>query len=111
LTLRAAWTSLALLQARLANLPHVFCRRLVETSYEAMLVCTKQVKPGATQGDIGRAIQSVAHREHFSVLREYCGHSIGQVIDGPVETHGAVTPEGDEVLTTWPGGTGTYAPV
>jgi methionyl aminopeptidase len=37
------------------------------------------VRPGATLGDVGHAIQSVAHREHFSVVREYCGHGIGQV--------------------------------
>ena len=31
------------------------------------------VKPGATPGDIGYAIQSVAHREGYSIVREYCG--------------------------------------
>jgi methionyl aminopeptidase len=59
--------------------PSVLARRLVETTYEAMLTGIKQVKPGATLGDIGYAIQSVAHREHFSVVRDYCGHGIGQV--------------------------------
>lgn len=59
--------------------PSVLARRLVETTYEAMLAGIKKVKPGATLGDIGHAIQSVAHREHFSVVREYCGHGIGQV--------------------------------
>ena len=58
--------------------PSVLARRLVETTYEAMLAGIRQVKPGATLGDIGHAIQSVAHREHFSVVREYCGHGIGQ---------------------------------
>ena len=37
------------------------------------------VKPGATLGDIGYAIQSVAHREGYSIVREYCGHGIGKV--------------------------------
>nr|WP_295773125.1 type I methionyl aminopeptidase [Rhodoferax sp.] len=59
--------------------PSVLARRLVETTYEAMLAGIHQVKPGATLGDIGHAIQSVAHRERFSVVREYCGHGIGQV--------------------------------
>lgn len=59
--------------------PSTLARRLVETTYEAMLAGIRQVKPGATLGDIGHAIQSVAHREHFSVVREYCGHGIGQV--------------------------------
>ncbi len=59
--------------------PSVLARRLVETTYEAMVAGIRQVKPGATLGDIGHAIQSVAQREHFSVVREYCGHGIGQV--------------------------------
>lgn len=62
--------------------PSVLARRLVETTYEAMLAGIRQVKPGATLGDIGHAIQSVAHREHFSVVREFCGHGIGQVYHG-----------------------------
>ena len=59
--------------------PCVLAKRLVETTYEAMLAGIRQVKPGATLGDVGHAIQSVAHREHFSVVREYCGHGIGRV--------------------------------
>lgn len=59
--------------------PSVLARRLVETTYEAMLAGIRQVRPGATLGDVGHAIQSVAHRENFSVVREYCGHGIGQV--------------------------------
>ena len=59
--------------------PSVLARRLVETTYEAMLAGIRQVRPGATLGDVGHAIQSFAHREHFSVVRDYCGHGIGQV--------------------------------
>jgi methionyl aminopeptidase len=59
--------------------PGILARRLVETTYEAMLAGIREVKPGATLGDVGHAIQSVAHREHFSVVREYCGHGIGQI--------------------------------
>lgn len=59
--------------------PSVLARRLVEATYEAMLAGIHQVKPGATLGDIGHTIQSVAHRENFSVVREYCDHGIGQV--------------------------------
>ncbi|MCZ8095699.1 MAG: type I methionyl aminopeptidase [Acidovorax sp.] len=53
-------------------------RRLVDTTLEAMLAGIAQVKPGATLGDVGHAIQTVAHRERFSVVREYCGHGIGK---------------------------------
>ena len=54
-------------------------KKLVETTYEAMLAGIHTVKPGATLGDIGYAIQSVAQREGYSVVREYCGHGIGRV--------------------------------
>lgn len=54
-------------------------KKLVDTTYEAMHAGIHAVKPGATLGDIGYAIQSVAHREGFSIVREYCGHGIGQV--------------------------------
>ena len=59
--------------------PSILARRLVDTTYEAMLAGIRAVKPGATLGDVGHAIQSVAHRENFSVVREYCGHGIGQI--------------------------------
>ncbi len=59
--------------------PSILARRLVDTTYEALLAGIRAVKPGATLGDVGHAIQSVAHREHFSVVREYCGHGIGQI--------------------------------
>ena len=59
--------------------PSTLARRLVDTTYEALLAGIRQVRPGATLGDVGHAIQSVAHREHFSVVREYCGHGIGQI--------------------------------
>ncbi|MCH7309386.1 type I methionyl aminopeptidase [Acinetobacter sp. NIPH 1852] len=54
-------------------------KKLVETTYEAMLAGIHTVKPGATLGDIGHAIQSVAQREGYSIVREYCGHGIGRV--------------------------------
>ncbi|NUU00675.1 type I methionyl aminopeptidase [Herbaspirillum robiniae] len=51
--------------------------KLVATTYEAMCAGIRAVRPGATLGDVGHAIQSVAHRDGFSVVREYCGHGIG----------------------------------
>lgn len=68
--------------------PNALARRLVETTYEAMRAGIQQVRPGATLGDVGHAIQSVAHRENFSVVREYCGHGIGQIYhDEPQVLH------------------------
>ena len=54
-------------------------KKLVDTTYEAMRAGIHAVKPGATLGDIGYAIQSVAHREGYSIVREYCGHGIGRI--------------------------------
>ncbi|QKZ04790.1 type I methionyl aminopeptidase [Pseudomonas eucalypticola] len=63
-------------------------QRLVRTTYEAMCAGIRQVRPGAHLGDIGHAIQTVAHREGFSVVREYCGHGIGKVYhDEPQVLH------------------------
>ncbi len=59
--------------------PSVMARRLVEVTREAMFRGIRAVKPGATLGDIGHAIQSYAESERFSVVREYCGHGIGRV--------------------------------
>jgi len=68
--------------------PSVLARRLVETTYEALHAAIQQVKPGATLGDIGHAIQSVAHAANFSVVREFCGHGIGQIYhDEPQVLH------------------------
>ncbi|MDM0008947.1 type I methionyl aminopeptidase [Variovorax sp. J22G73] len=68
--------------------PSALARRLVDTTYEAMRAGIRQVRPGATLGDVGYAIQKVAHRENFTVVREYCGHGIGQVYhDEPQVLH------------------------
>ncbi|MAD44196.1 MAG: type I methionyl aminopeptidase [Oceanospirillaceae bacterium] len=53
-------------------------KRLVNTTYEAMWAGIRSVKPGATLGDIGHAIQKVAEGAGYSVVREYCGHGIGR---------------------------------
>jgi len=53
-------------------------KRLVKITQEAMLLGIKQVKPGATLGDIGHAIQKHAESNRYSVVREFCGHGIGK---------------------------------
>jgi methionyl aminopeptidase len=62
--------------------PSVLARRLVETTLEALMAGIAQVRPGATLGDVGHAIQAVAGRENFTVVREFCGHGIGDVYHG-----------------------------
>ena len=59
--------------------PSVLAKRLVDTTLEAMLLGIAQVRPGATLGDIGHAIQKHAEAQGFSVVREYCGHGIGEI--------------------------------
>jgi methionyl aminopeptidase len=54
-------------------------KRLSELTYQAMWLGIKQVKPDATLGDIGYAIQSFAEKNGFSIVREFCGHGIGKV--------------------------------
>ncbi|WP_415896985.1 type I methionyl aminopeptidase [Neptuniibacter sp. QD72_48] len=57
------------------ELPHA--RRLVDITLECMYKGIKLVKPGARLGDIGHVIQTYAEQNHYTVVREYCGHGIG----------------------------------
>ncbi len=54
-------------------------QRLIDLTREAMWLGIRQVRPGAHLGDIGAAVQQFAESEHFSIVREYCGHGIGKV--------------------------------
>ena len=53
-------------------------KRLSEITYQAMWVGINKVKPDATLGDIGHAIQAFAEKNGYSVVREFCGHGIGK---------------------------------
>ncbi|MGO3057415.1 MAG: type I methionyl aminopeptidase [Halomonas sp.] len=53
-------------------------KRLVDKTYEAMWEGIRTVKPGATLGDVGHAIQQHAEQNGYSVVRDYCGHGIGR---------------------------------
>jgi len=57
----------------------VKARRLCDVTYEAMMRGIEEVKPGATLGDIGNAIQTIVERERFSVVRDFCGHGLGRI--------------------------------
>ena len=58
--------------------PSIAAARLCQITYEAMWKGIVKVKPGARLGDIGHAIQTFAESAGYSVVREYCGHGIGQ---------------------------------
>ncbi len=51
---------------------------LTQVTYESLMRGIEAVKPGATLGDIGHAIQSYAEKKRYSVVRDFCGHGIGR---------------------------------
>jgi len=57
--------------------PSIQAKRLCDVTYECMWRGIEAVKPGASLGDIGHAIQSHAEANGYSVVREFCGHGIG----------------------------------
>jgi methionyl aminopeptidase len=59
--------------------PRPEAKRLVDTTFEAMMAGIAAVRPGARLGDVGHAIQKLAEGAGYSVVREYCGHGIGRV--------------------------------
>jgi methionyl aminopeptidase len=76
-------------------------KRLSTVTYEAMMRGIEQVKPGATVGDIGHAIQTYAEKHNYSIVRDYCGHGIGRIFHGAPNIlhygkpgHGLVLEEG-----------------
>ena len=59
--------------------PSVLAENLAKVAQECLYIGIEMVKPGVRLGDIGHAIASHAHKNRFSVVREYCGHGIGEV--------------------------------
>ena len=59
--------------------PSLIARRVTQISHECLVIGIEMVKPGVQLGDIGYAIQHHAEAHDCSVVREYCGHGIGQV--------------------------------
>ena len=74
----------------------VKARRLVEVTYEAMMRGIAVVRPGASVGDIGHAIQTYVEAQRFSVVRDFCGHGVGRVFhDAPSILHFGRPGEGE----------------
>ena len=66
----------------------VKAQRLVDVTYDALWRGIEAVRPGATVGDIGSAIQTFAESHRFSVVRDFCGHGLGRVFhDAPNVLH------------------------
>ncbi len=63
-------------------------RRLVEVTYECLMIGIEQAKPGNRVGDIGAAIQAYAESFRYGVVREFCGHGLGRLFhDAPEVVH------------------------
>ncbi len=63
-------------------------RKLVDVTYDAMMLGIAKIRPGATLGDVGHAIQSFVEAQRFSVVRDFCGHGTGKVFhDAPSVLH------------------------
>jgi len=58
--------------------PTIKGSRICDIAYQSMVTGIEMVRPGVTLGDIGHAIQKYAEGQSGSVVREYCGHGIGQ---------------------------------
>jgi methionyl aminopeptidase len=61
-----------------AGPPSTRAKNLIEVTHEALMRGVRAVRPGATLGDIGHAIQSFVEGHRFSVVRDFCGHGIGR---------------------------------
>src|SRR5471030_1648346 len=70
-------------------------QRLIDVTYEAMMRGIEAIKPGATTGDIGYAIQEFSESQRFSVVRDFCGHGLGRLFhDEPNILHAGKRGEG-----------------
>ncbi|WP_018862307.1 MULTISPECIES: type I methionyl aminopeptidase [unclassified Thioalkalivibrio] len=58
--------------------PSIQAQRVIDVARTSMYLGIQQVRPGATLGDIGHAIQQYAEGQRCSVVREFCGHGIGR---------------------------------
>ncbi|WP_207102253.1 type I methionyl aminopeptidase [Paracoccus shandongensis] len=58
-------------------------RRLIQVTHDALMKGIEAVRPGATFGDIGAAIQTYAEGHGMSVVRDFCGHGLGRVFHAP----------------------------
>ena len=73
-------------------------KRLIDVTYECLMLGIEQARPGARLGDIGAAIQQHAERQRYGVVREFCGHGLGRLFhDAPEVVHAARAGTGPEL--------------
>jgi methionyl aminopeptidase len=73
-------------------------RRLVDVTYECLMLGIEQARPGNRLGDISNAIQVHAERNRYSVVRDFCGHGLGRLFhDSPEVVHAGHPGTGPEL--------------
>ena len=66
----------------------VKAQRLCDITYRALMLGIDEVKPGKTLGDVGHAIETLARKNRFSIVEDFCGHGVGRVFhDAPQVLH------------------------
>jgi methionyl aminopeptidase len=76
----------------------VKARRLVDVTYECLMLGLEQAKPGKRLGDISAAIQNHAEKQRYSVVRDFCGHGLGRLFhDSPEVVHAGRAGTGPEL--------------
>ncbi len=73
-------------------------RRLIDVTYECLMIGIGQARPGARLGDIGAAIQRHAEAHRYGIVREFCGHGVGRLFhDAPEVIHASRPGTGPEL--------------
>ena len=78
--------------------PNVKAKRLVDVTYECLMLGLEQARPGNRLGDISHAIQSHAEAHRYGVVRDFCGHGLGRLFhDSPEVVHAGRPGTGPEL--------------
>ena len=73
-------------------------KKLVEVTYECLMLGLEQARPGNKLGDISNAIQSHAEKHRYGVVRDFCGHGLGRLFhDSPEVIHAGRPGTGPEL--------------
>jgi methionyl aminopeptidase len=73
-------------------------KRLIDVTYECLMIGIQRARPGARLGDIGAAIQAHAESHRYGVVRDFCGHGLGRLFhDAPEVVHAARAGTGPEL--------------
>ena len=76
----------------------VKARRLIDVTYECLMLGLAQARPGNRLGDISSAIQTYAEKHRYSVVRDFCGHGLGRLFhDSPEVVHAGRAGTGPEL--------------